>query len=45
MQGAAPITNDTPGAAPVPNAPPCECLSCASDMKGIYPCLLEEGQS
>ncbi|KKW93943.1 hypothetical protein [Sphingobium chungbukense] len=25
-------------------APVCECLSCASDMKGIYPCLLEEQQ-
>lgn len=22
----------------------CECLSCASDMKGIYPCLLEDEQ-
>ncbi|NML88723.1 hypothetical protein HHL26_06535 [Sphingobium sp. TB-6] len=21
---------------------PCDCLSCASDMKGIYPCLLED---
>jgi hypothetical protein len=20
----------------------CDCLSCASDMKGIYPCLIEE---
>lgn len=26
----------------VPFVDDCECLSCLSDMKGIYPCLLED---
>lgn len=37
----APIENPKPQNAAME---PCECLSCASDMKGIYPCLLEEQQ-
>lgn len=27
-----------------PVAPDCDCLACASDMAGIYPCLIEDEQ-
>lgn len=37
---------DVPSEIQVPQtaAPVCECLSCLSDMAGIYPCLIEDEQ-